>query len=172
MHARSKRAICEVFLLIVLYYDVCERVPVDTRSGWVSESQPPHSLIKGGFDMKKIETASAPSAIGPYSQAYLSNNTLFISGQLGVVPQTGELPSSVEEQADQACRNVGAILSAAGLSFDHVVKTTCFLADISDFAAFNEVYAKYFVSKPARSCVAVKDLPKGALCEIETIAEV
>lgn len=122
--------------------------------------------------MKKIETKSAPSAIGPYSQAYLTGNILFISGQLGGDPVTGNLPSSIEEQAEQSCRNVGAILEAAGLSFENVVKTTCFLADIGDFSKFNAIYEKYFVSKPARSCVAVKELPKGALCEIETIAEV
>lgn len=121
--------------------------------------------------MKKIETSSAPSAIGPYSQAYLTNSLLFISGQIGADPSTGSLPASIEEQSEQACRNVEAILSAAGLSFSNVVKTTCFLSSMDDFAVFNSIYEKYFISKPARSCVAVKALPKGALCEIETIAE-
>ena len=108
--------------------------------------------------MNIIRTEKAPGAIGPYSQGYTVGGLVFTSGQIPVDPATG-------------CRNVGAILEAAGVGFDKVVKTTCFLADIADFAAFNEVYAKYFTSKPARSCVAVKDLPKGVLCEIEAIAE-
>lgn len=97
---------------------------------------------------------------------------MYTSGQIPVDPATGAVPEGIAAQADQSCRNVGAILTAAGSGFDKVVKTTCFLADIADFAAFNEVYAGYFVSKPARSCVAVKDLPKGVLCEVEAIAEV
>lgn len=119
---------------------------------------------------KIIDTKNAPGAIGPYSQAYEANGLVITSGQLPVDPATGEMPADIAAQAEMSCRNVGAILEAAGAGFDKVIKTTCFLADIADFAAFNEVYAKYFTSKPARSCVAVKDLPKGALCEIEAIA--
>ena len=121
--------------------------------------------------MKKIETEKAPGAIGPYSQGYMAGGLVITSGQLPVDPATGEMPESIAAQTEQSCKNVGAILEAAGAGFADVIKTTCFLANMSDFAAFNEVYAKYFVSKPARSCVAVKDLPKGALCEIEAIAE-
>ncbi len=120
--------------------------------------------------MKILETTGAPGAIGPYSQGYEVNGFVFTSGQIPVDPATGAAPEGIAAQADQSCKNVGAILKAAGLDFSKVVKTTCFLADMGDFAAFNEVYAKYFVSKPARSCVAVKDLPKGVLCEIEAIA--
>lgn len=122
--------------------------------------------------MKKIETALAPGAIGPYSQAFTVNGFVFTSGQIPVDPADGSVPEGIAAQAAQSCKNVGAILEAAGTSFDHVIKTTCFLADMGDFAAFNEVYAEYFTSKPARSCVAVKALPKGVLCEIEAIAEV
>ena len=120
--------------------------------------------------MKVVSTTNAPAAIGPYSQALDLGNMVFVSGQIPVDPATGAVAEGIAAQADQSCRNVGAILEAAGVGFDKVVKTTCFLADIADFAAFNEVYAKYFTSKPARSCVAVKDLPKGVLCEIEAIA--
>ena len=120
--------------------------------------------------MKVIDTPKAPGAIGPYSQAYSFGDTVITSGQLSVDPATGAMPETIAAQAEQSCKNVGAILEAAGSGFDKVVKTTCFLANMSDFAAFNEVYAKFFTSKPARSCVAVKDLPKGALCEIEAIA--
>ena len=120
-----------------------------------------------------IATEKAPAAIGPYSQAMKVGNLLFTSGQIPIDPATGEFAgSTIEEQAHQSCKNVGEILKAAGSSFDKVVKTVCFVADIADFAAFNEVYAQYFTSKPARSCVAVKDLPKGALVEVEAIAEV
>ncbi|MBR1938524.1 MAG: Rid family detoxifying hydrolase [Spirochaetales bacterium] len=122
--------------------------------------------------MKVINTEKAPGAIGPYSQAYETNGLVFTSGQLPVNPSDGSMPTSIDAQAEQSCKNVIAILEAAGSGADKVVKTTCYLANISDFAAFNAVYAKYFVSKPARSCFAVKDLPKGALCEIEAIAEV
>ena len=118
-----------------------------------------------------MSSDNAPAAIGPYSQAIDLGNMVFVSGQIPVDPATGAVAEGIAAQADQSCRNVGAILEAAGVGFDKVVKTTCFLADIADFAAFNEVYAKYFTSKPARSCVAVKDLPKGVLCEIEAIAE-
>ena len=121
--------------------------------------------------MKVVSTSNAPAAIGPYSQAIDLGNMVFVSGQIPVDPATGAVAEGIAAQADQSCRNVGAILEAAGVGFDKVVKTTCFLADIADFAAFNEVYARYFTSKPARSCVAVKDLPKGVLCEIEAIAE-
>lgn len=120
--------------------------------------------------MKIIATTKAPAAIGPYSQGYEVNGFVFSSGQIPVNPETGEIPEGIEAQAEQSCKNVGAILEAAGIGYDNVVKTTCFLAEIADFAAFNEVYAKYFTSKPARSCVAAKDLPKGVLCEIEAIA--
>ncbi len=121
--------------------------------------------------MKVTNTTNAPAAIGPYSQAIAVDGFLFASGQIPVVPATGQMPETIEEQAEQACKNVGAILEANGIGFENVVKTTCFLADIKDFAAFNAVYEKYFVSKPARSCVAVKDIPKGALCEIEILAK-
>jgi reactive intermediate/imine deaminase len=122
--------------------------------------------------MKVVETKKAPGAFGPYSQAFVTNGFVFASGQIPVNPETGEIPEGIEAQAAQSCKNVGAILEAVGTSFDHVIKTTCFLADMSDFAAFNEVYAEYFTSKPARSCVAVKTLPAGAMCEIEAIAEI
>ena len=115
--------------------------------------------------MNIISTEKAPGAIGPYSQGYTVGGLVFTSGQIPVDPATGAVAEGIAAQADQSCRNVGAILEAAGVGFDKVVKT------IADFAAFNEVYAKYFTSKPARSCVAVKDLPKGVLCEIEAIAE-
>lgn len=121
--------------------------------------------------MKVIATNNAPGAIGPYSQGYEVGGLVFTSGQIPIDPATGTMPEGIAAQAEWSCKNVGAILEAAGVGFDKVVKTTCFLADMGDFVAFNEVYAKYFTSKPARSCVAVKDLPKGALCEIEAIAE-
>ena len=122
--------------------------------------------------MKVIDTKNAPGAIGPYSQAYTTCGLVMTSGQLPADPVTGEIPEGIEAQAERSCQNVKAILEAAGTGMDKVVKTTCFLADIADFAAFNAVYAKYFVSNPARSCIAVKDIPKGALCEIEAVAEV
>ena len=118
-----------------------------------------------------ISTTSAPGAIGPYSQGWIVVDQVYTSGQIPVNPATGTVPEGIAAQAEQSCKNVGAILEAAGVTLDDVFKTTCFLADMGDFAAFNEVYAKYFTSKPARSCVAVKDLPKGVLCEIEAIAE-
>ena len=121
--------------------------------------------------MKVLETTKAPGAIGPYSQGYEVNGFVFTSGQIPVDPATGTVPEGIAAQAEQSCKNVGAILEAAGIGYENVVKTTCFLADMADFAAFNEVYARYFVSKPARSCVAAKALPKGVLCEIEAIAE-
>lgn len=120
-----------------------------------------------------IFTKNAPEAIGPYSQAIAINNILYTSGQIPINPSTGAIDATtVEEQTEQVCKNLAAVLEAAGSDFDKVIKTTCFLADIKDFAAFNGVYAKYFTSKPARSCVAVKDLPKGALVEVEVIAEI
>ena len=122
--------------------------------------------------MKVIATEKAPGAIGPYSQGFLTNGFVYTSGQIPVNPADGTIPEGIAAQAEQSCKNVGAILEAGGSGFDKVVKTTCFLADIADFAAFNEVYAKFFTSKPARSCVAVKDLPKGVLCEVEAIAEI
>ena len=121
--------------------------------------------------MEIISTPNAPGAIGPYSQGYIAGNFVYTSGQIPVDPKTGEIPEGIAAQAERSCANVGAILEAAGTDFTKVFKTTCFLADMSDFAAFTEVYAKYFVSRPARSCVAVKTLPKGVLCEIEAIAE-
>ena len=120
--------------------------------------------------MKVIETSKAPGAIGPYSQGYIANGMVFTSGQIPVIPETGAIPEGISAQAEQSCRNVGAILKAAGSGYEKVVKTTCFLADMGDFAAFNEVYAKYFTSRPARSCVAVRELPKGVLCEVEAVA--
>ena len=121
--------------------------------------------------MKVTSTPNAPAAIGPYSQAIEVNGFLFASGQIPLDPATGEIVgTTIEEQAERCCQNVKGILEVNGLSFTDVVKTTCFLAEMSDFAAFNGVYAKYFVGKPARSCVAVKEVPKGVLCEIEAIA--
>ena len=123
--------------------------------------------------MKVVHTEKAPAAIGPYSQAVILNGVLFTSGQIPVDPATGEITgNTIEEQAEQVMENLGAVLKEAGSSFENAVKTTCFLADMGDFAAFNEVYAKYFVNKPARSCVAVKTLPKNVLVEVEVIAEV
>ena len=123
--------------------------------------------------MKYLLTDKAPAAIGPYSQGIIVNGIAYLSGQIPINPSSGQIEAkTIEEQTDRVCRNVGALLEAAGTSFDHVIKTTCFLAEIADFAAFNAVYEKYFTSKPARSCVAVKDLPKGVLCEVEAIAEV
>ena len=120
--------------------------------------------------MKVIATEKAPGAIGPYSQGFIAGGFVYTSGQIPVNPADGTVPEGITAQTEQSCKNVGAILEAAGSGYDKVIKTTCFLADIADFAAFNEVYAQYFVSKPARSCVAVKTLPKGVLCEIEAIA--
>ena len=122
--------------------------------------------------MEYVQTSKAPAAIGPYSQAVKVNGFLFTSGQIPINPATGNVDAeTITDQATQVCENIKAVLEEAGTSFEKVIKTTCFLADIADFAAFNEVYAKYFVSKPARSCVAVKDLPKAVLCEVEVIAE-
>lgn len=121
--------------------------------------------------MKVIATEKAPGAIGSYSQGFIAGGFVYTSGQIPVNPADGTVPEGIAAQTEQSCQNVGAILEAAGSGYDKVIKTTCFLADIADFAAFNEVYAKYFTSKPARSCVAVKDLPKGVLCEIEAVAE-
>lgn len=121
--------------------------------------------------MKKIATDKAPSAIGPYSQATVVGDLLFTSGQIAIDPKTGAIvEGGVEAETEQVMKNLAAVLEAAGTDFDRVVKTTCFLADIKDFAAFNEIYGRYFTSKPSRSCVAVKDLPKGALVEVEIIA--
>ncbi|NBK77800.1 RidA family protein [bacterium D16-76] len=120
--------------------------------------------------MNVLETSQAPAAIGPYSQGYEVNGIVYTSGQIPVDPATGSVPEGIAAQAKQSCENVSAVLAAAGSELGKVFKTTCFLADMSDFAAFNEVYAQYFTSKPARSCVAVKALPKGVLCEIEAIA--
>lgn len=123
--------------------------------------------------MKVVYTDKAPAAIGPYSQAIILNGVLFTSGQIPVDPATGEIKGdTIETQAEQVMENLGEVLKEAGSSFEKAVKTTCFLADMGDFAKFNEVYAKYFVNKPARSCVAVKTLPKNVLCEVEVIAAV
>ena len=123
--------------------------------------------------MKVIYTEKAPAAIGPYSQAMVSGNLVFTSGQIPVNPENGEIVGTdISEQARQVMRNLGEVLKAAGCSYEDAVKTTCFLADMNDFAAFNAVYAEYFTGKPARSCVAVKTLPKGVLCEVEVIAQV
>ena len=120
----------------------------------------------------KIETVNAPAAIGPYTQAIVTGNLVFTSGQIPINPASGEVEAvGIEAQTEQVCRNLSAVLDAAGSSMERVVKTTCFLSDMADFASFNGVYAKYFVSKPARSCVAVKALPKGVLVEVEVIAE-
>lgn len=120
--------------------------------------------------MKAVSTTKAPGAIGPYSQAIIAGGMVYTSGQIAIDPATGSMvEGGVAEQTEQVCKNVKALLEAAGTSIDKVVKTTCFLADMADFAAFNEIYAKYFTSKPARSCVAVKTLPKGALAEVDTI---
>lgn len=122
--------------------------------------------------MQKVNSPEAPAAIGPYSHAYITyNGLIFTSGQIPANPDGSPMAEGIEAQAERSCRNVGAVLKAAGSDYSHVIKTTCFLADMADFAAFNKVYEKYFISKPARSCVAVKTLPAGALCEIEAIAE-
>ena len=122
--------------------------------------------------MKVTSTPKAPAAIGPYSQAISANGFLFTSGQIAIIPETGEIEgTTIEAQADRVCRNLQALLEENGLGFENVIKTVCFLADMGDFAAFNAVYGKYFTSKPARSCVAVKTLPKNVLCEVELIAE-
>ena len=123
--------------------------------------------------MKKIYTDKAPAAIGPYSQAIVHRDLLFTSGQIPINPDTGNIDAQgIVEQTEQVMKNLDAVLTAAGSSFEKAIKTTCFLADMADFAAFNEVYAKYFTEKPARSCVAVKTLPKGVLVEVEVIAEI
>ena len=121
--------------------------------------------------MTVISTKNAPAAIGPYSQGMIVGSFVFCSGQIPVDPATGNIPEGIAAQAERSCRNVSAVLEAAGSDLGKVVKTTCFLADMADFAAFNEVYAKFFTGKPARSCCAVRQLPKNVLCEIEAIAE-
>lgn len=121
--------------------------------------------------LKKVATDKAPAAIGPYSQGIIVEKVLYSSGQIALDPVSGEVVgSTIEEQTEQVMKNLGAILEAAGADYSKVIKTTCFLADMGDFAAFNQVYAKYFTEKPARSCVAVKTLPKNVLCEVEVIA--
>ena len=121
--------------------------------------------------LKKVATEKAPAAIGPYFQGIIAGGFLFASGQIPIIPQSGEIASGdISVQAQQVMKNVGEVLKAAGTDFEHVVKTTCFLADMADFAAFNSVYEAYFTGKPARSCVAVKQLPKNVLCEVEVIA--
>ncbi|MBQ8091867.1 MAG: RidA family protein [Pyramidobacter sp.] len=128
-------------------------------------------MIQEVFVMKIVSTEHAPAAIGPYSQGIVSGGFVYSSGKIPVDPATGAIPEGIAAQAEQSCKNVCAVITAAGSSMDKVIKTTCFIADMNDFAAFNEVYARYFVSKPARSCCAVKTLPKGVLCEIEAVAE-
>lgn len=123
--------------------------------------------------MEIVSTKNAPGAIGPYSQAIILNGVVYTSGQVPLSPETGEVVgTTIEEQAEQVMKNLGAVLEAAGSSYEKTVKTTCFLTDMNDFAAFNEVYGKYFTGKPARSCVAVKTLPKNVLCEVEAVAAV
>lgn len=123
--------------------------------------------------IKKISTTKAPAAIGPYCQATVVNGMVFTSGQLGLNPETGDFAgAAIAQQAEQALKNLGAILKEAGTGYDNIIKTTCFLSDMGDFAAFNEIYAKYITNTPARSCVAVKTLPKNALVEVEAIAVV
>ena len=123
--------------------------------------------------MRKVSTDKAPAAIGPYSQGIISNGMLFASGKIPINPATGNVEGEdIKEQAELVMKNVGALLAEAGTNYTRVIKTTCFLADMGDFAAFNEVYARYFTENPARSCVAVKTLPKNVLCEVEVIAEV
>ena len=123
--------------------------------------------------MKIVATEKAPKALGPYSQGYVHNGVLYTAGQIAINPEVNDVEATtIEAPTEQVCKNLGEVLKEAGTSFDKVLKTTCFLADMSDFAAFNEVYGKYFTSKPARSCVAVKTLPKGVLCEVELIAAV
>lgn len=123
--------------------------------------------------MKIVATEKAPKALGPYSQGYVHNGVLYTAGQIAINPEVNDVEATtIEAQTEQVCKNLGEVLKEAGTSFDKVLKTTCFLADMSDFAAFNEVYGKYFTSKPARSCVTVKTLPKGVLCEVELIAAV
>ena len=123
--------------------------------------------------MKIVATEKAPKALGPYSQGYVHNGVLYTAGQIAINPEVNDVEATtIEAQTEQVCKNLGEVVKEAGTSFDNVLKTTCFLADMSDFAAFNEVYGKYFTSKPARSCVAVKTLPKGVLCEVELIAAV
>lgn len=122
--------------------------------------------------MKTIETKHAPAALGPYSQAKKVGNLVFLSGQIGINPETGKLAEGPEAQAEQVCANIEAVLKKAGADMEAVVKTTCFLTDMENFAAFNEIYGKHFISKPARSCVSVLALPAGALCEVEVIAHV
>lgn len=123
--------------------------------------------------MKKISTQNAPAAIGPYSQGIITGNLFFSSGQIALDPATGEVVgTTIEEQTEQVMKNLGAVLKEAGSSYEKTVKTVCFLADMGDFATFNEIYGKYFTGKPARSCVAVKTLPKNVLCEVEVIAEI
>ena len=122
--------------------------------------------------MIKIHTEKAPAAVGPYSQAIVSNGMVYTSGQIAIDPATNTIKAvTIQEQTEQIMKNLAAVLEAAGSSFEKAVKTTCFLADMNDFAAFNEIYGKYFTSLPARSCVAVKTLPKGVLAEVEVIAE-
>jgi 2-iminobutanoate/2-iminopropanoate deaminase len=140
-------------------------IPRDKRGRFV--------IQKGDIFMKVVSTDKAPAAIGPYSQAMILNGVVFTSGQIPIDPATGEITAkTIEEQAEQVMKNLGEVLKEAGSSYEKTVKTTCFLSDMGDFAAFNEIYGKYFTGKPARSCVAVKTLPKNVLCEVEAIAEI
>lgn len=128
---------------------------------------------KGELIMRVVATENAPKALGPYSQGYVHNGVFYSAGQIAIDPTTNNVEAdTIEGQTEQVCKNLGEVLKAAGTDFDHVLKTTCFLSDMGNFTAFNEVYGKYFTSKPARSCVAVKELPKGVLCEVELIAVV
>lgn len=141
--------------------------------GRISLSRAENYFERKSVMMHKISTDKAPAAIGPYSQGIVSNGLLFASGQIPINPETGNIEGEdIAAQAELVMKNVGALLAEAGTCYENVVKTTCFLADMGDFAAFNEVYARYFTEKPARSCVAVKTLPKNVLCEVEVIAQV
>ena len=145
-------------------------VPVCEEASATRNNTPHQRQDRRSF-YEKDQHFSAPAAIGPYSQAVCLGRAVFTSGQIPVVPETGVVPEGIEAQAHQSCKNVAAILAAAGTSMEKVVKTTCYLADMADFAVFNAVYETYFTQKPARACVAVRSLPKGVLCEVEAIAE-
>ena len=155
------------FRLQYVQFRICHsEFPIYTADGmWYIEKKTEVII------MTVISTENAPAAIGPYSQGMVVGSLVFCSGQIPVDPATGSIPEGIAAQAERSCRNISAVLEAAGSDLGKVVKTTCFLADMADFAAFNEVYARFFTGKPARSCCAVKTLPKNVLCEIEAIAE-
>ena len=159
----------------------CTEIPLDAHLEVLNPMEYVEPLCEAGVEMicahveslLKVSTEKAPAAIGPYSQAIVAGGVLYTSGQIPVNPETNAIAgNTIEEQAEQVMKNLGAVLAEAGTTFEKVVKTTCFIADMGDFAKFNEIYAKYFTEKPARSCVAVKTLPKNVLCEVEVIAVV